>query len=196
LDVSTLRTLPWSNAAPEAPAPTAAGESPLIPDFATNAFDEPWRAQADEIVPPEPADQPIDWTDLNAREDSGASRRNGTGVRIVEAADGEEPWVTPIDRAMAEALSEEASEDASFAGRPLDASSEDQEAQPDMPSRQSEEPYTLPASLETLFRKKVVTNPYVKALLQEHGTVNARELADDLRSFAISVGASNGKEQA
>jgi hypothetical protein len=65
-----------------------------------------------------------------------------------------------------------------------------------MPSRQSEEPYTLPASLETLFRKKVVTNPYVKALLQEHGTVNARELADDLRSFAISVGASNGKEQA
>lgn len=42
-------------------------------------------------------------------------------------------------------------------------------------------------SLKDIFRKKSVTNPRTKALLERHGTVDVHELADELQDFARSI---------
>ena len=42
-------------------------------------------------------------------------------------------------------------------------------------------------SLQGIFRKKVVANPYVKALLKRHGTVDVHQLSDELQESARSV---------
>ena len=52
---------------------------------------------------------------------------------------------------------------------------------------------SLPMSLQDIFRRKVVANPQVRALLQRHGAVDTRELADELRDFARSVGATRSR---
>ena len=42
-------------------------------------------------------------------------------------------------------------------------------------------------SLQGIFRKEAVANPYVKALLKRHGAVDARQLSDELQEFARGV---------
>ena len=52
----------------------------------------------------------------------------------------------------------------------------------------------LPGNLKDIFRKKVVANPQLKALLKRHGRVDVHELADELQEFARSVGATEEQE--
>ena len=47
----------------------------------------------------------------------------------------------------------------------------------------------LPDYLQDVFQKKVYVNPRVQALLVQHGTVDIRQLVNDLTSFAEEIGA-------
>ena len=47
---------------------------------------------------------------------------------------------------------------------------------------------SMPVSLKDVFKSNVRTNARVKALLKRHESVNGRELADELRDFAESLG--------
>ena len=53
---------------------------------------------------------------------------------------------------------------------------------------------SLPVSVKDVFRKKVVTNPQVRALLQRQGSVEARELSEQLQEFARSLEAEEDGE--
>lgn len=70
-------------------------------------------------------------------------------------------------------------------GQPQEVATEDPEAEQDAPPVLSE----VQGSLKTIFAKKAVANPQVKALLERHETVDAWELNDGLNDFARSIGA-------
>ena len=53
---------------------------------------------------------------------------------------------------------------------------------------------SMPVSLKDVFTNTVRTNVRVKALLKRHESVNGRELADELRDFAESLGADGNAE--
>ena len=120
---------------------------------------------------------------------SSAVRR--IGVAPARAGDAEEPVGSA--RHNAAPLQESGDEpttnaDASTAPGPASA-----RPQPEPQPRVQPEPGpvedSLSVTLKDVFKKKVVTNPHVRALLQRHGTVGARDLADELNDFARSVGA-------
>lgn len=76
--------------------------------------------------------------------------------------------------------------------RKVDASEQSEEGTPNSSGTTDEEQPAFSEvqhSLTEIFTKKAVSNPLVKALLERHGTVDARELTDELNQFARSIGA-------
>ena len=89
------------------------------------------------------------------------------------------------DAGMAESEAPPINETTSAVGQPLEVATEDPETRQDAPPGLSE----VQRSLKTIFAKKAVANPLVKALLERHGTVDAWELNVGLNDFARSIGA-------
>ena len=103
-----------------------------------------------------------------------------------EETDTAVPLVRPISQEGAQAPQ---------AGQREGASTSSPETPPRTRPASSEVLDSLSVSLKDVFRKKTVTNPQVKALLERHGAVDARELVDELHDLARSMGASEAEDE-
>lgn len=110
-----------------------------------------------------------------------------------EPGGAQEPWATPVQHVSAGAATGEDVAEGSPAVRVRqETSSKGPEPQPGTGPSSPEAQDSLPFSVKDIFQKKVVANPHVKALLRRHGTVDANELADELRKLTAEIDA---KEQ-
>ena len=143
-------------------APAEAGK--LDPELLQNVFSRP-APPPEEVSTPESPVEPL------------ISQTPTTGV-YSEAAESPPPQVRQVRAGTTEGESVKLTE--------LFGQKEQKAATP--PSSGEVED-SLPLTLKDIFRKKVVINPQIKALLERHGEVDTKELAKELDDFAESIGA-------
>ena len=149
-------------------------EEPALPEMQAIDLGLPTEEAAEELALPEM--QPIDL----GLGDFPSLEEPGVGAQAVTLA----PEPIPLDAAATPPIE----------GRPMTLSPGAPVSTPGQCPGSGEVLDALPGNLKDIFRKKVVANPQLKALLSRHGRVDVHELADELQEFARSVGATEELE--